>query len=632
MINPSITIRITPKTTLLLDYERHQNDHSNTRDVWITDNGRAPNGDFYGIFYEGRNTGTNRVLATPDQRLFSFQGPDIYRKQRAHATVVRLDHAFTDDLQAWIGYSSQDYHVSERTWNIALRNWNANEIPLKVRTDPRFQALMRPAFAGQTPQVMDIRPNNETPDSVGRFPNIKSEIYYSFSTGPVKHTVIGGIEYGDLKILNTSTRYFYYGNSSQPTNPATIAWENLPVDVILSRFRSPLDFTTVQRWNESVISQYPQGYTNGIGLPSAVSTSYFYDRNIYANLQSQYFNGKLQTIIGGTWQRSDRQTRVFDAEGRFLWASPAPAGAPAGVLTGIMRPEPVRALAPSVTAIWLPNSSIRFYGNAMSSTNPGNAYSSYDGAGKPMDAPIITNGELGFRAEFWKDRILFNFAYFRATREGLPRNIPIAFQNAVINPTSGAEYTSGFGANVATDDEAKGYEVKVDFVVNPSLRFNLSMTENKLQITKIDPFLAPAHPNPSFLAAQLAFLATGRDANSYIGTNPDDRSIHTATGFVRYEVKTGRLRGLWGFFGAKYLGHRESETVTLNTANDTISVSPNYVPSHYLFDFNAGYRHRVGRYGLEYQLNIANLLDDHKYYGGGWQSPRTIRVSAAINF
>ena len=47
---------------------------------------------------------------------------------------------------------------------------------------------------------------------------------------------------------------------------------------------------------------------------------------------------------------------------------------------------------------------------------------------------------------------------------------------------------------------------------------------------------------------------------------------------------------------------------------------------------NAGYRCKIGRFNTSYQLNVSNVADDDKFYGAVWQTGRTYRLSATLNF
>ena len=630
VMNPALTMKLGPGTSLLASIESRFNTRDNIRNFFLTDNTLAPDGTPYGTLIADR-PGTARVFTTPNQRDFRFEGPDTFRKERTYVSTYRLDHRFSDNLQWWGGYSAEDINVRDRSFNIALRNANDASIPLRVRTDPRFLALLRPSAGTAQPQILDIRPNNITNSARTVRPTWKSELYFAFNTGPVKHRMITGISYGPLTSGNNAANtVFYYGNTGNANDPATQRWEALSNDVILSRFRNPRDYTSVKRWDYAAINQYPQGPETALGTRSSYLTSYFWDRNLYGNLQSSFFHDRFQTIVGLFDSRNDRGGSVYDATGNYLWNGPAPAGS-GSTLNGVRRPKPVRNTAPSVTAIWLPVHWVRLYANTMSAVDPGPSYSAYDGNGNPLDGATINNGEAGVRVDLFNSKLLVTLAGFAMADKDRPVNFGAAIQNLLVSPT-GTLNGSGFSAFVKTSTDSKGFDLKLDYIPLRHLRLNIGISKNDVQIKTIDPFAEPANPDPVRLLAQQRFIAAGGSSSRYLGKPSTDISKTTGTAFIRYEFQQTFLKNTWVMLGSKYLGRREAELITVSTSTGDITVDRRVVPAHYLFDFNAGYRYKFGRYNTNFQLNVSNVADDDKFYGAVWQTGRTYRLSANLNF
>ncbi|HRE82421.1 MAG TPA: TonB-dependent receptor plug domain-containing protein [Opitutaceae bacterium] len=631
VFNPAVTFKLTPNTTILASIDYRFNERDNVRGNFITDNTRAPDGSFYGTFIDGR-PGNNRVLTTPDQRNFRFEGPDTFRKERDYVRTIRIDHRFNDNLQWWGGLSTEVLKVRERSFNVSPRNANDTSIPLKIRNDPRFLALLRPTFNNGQPQVLDIRPNNIVRSATTIRPTYKTELYSAFETGPVKHRMIVGASYGPLESANDAPNTnIFYGNTNTPNDPVTQLWEALPAEVILTRFRDLRDYTSVQRWNNAAYSQFPQAPESAYGGVSAYQTSLFWDRNLYINLQSSFFNDKIQTIAGFFDTRNDRAANVYDRNGNYLWGGPAPAGSPSGTINGIRRPEPVKNTAPSFTLIWLPNDTFRIYGNVMSALDPGPAYSAYDGNGIPLTAPVVSNMEAGVRLDLFRSKLLLNVVAFKMKDEDRPVSFGAAIQNLLTNP-GGTANNSGFSAFVNTNSESEGFDLKIDYLPMRNLRFNLGAAMNDVQITEIAPFVTPANPDPVRLAAQERFVASGGSSSRYLGKPSTDISKYTGSGFVRYEIDRGALKNVWFMAAAKYLGRREAELITVSTSTGDITVDRRDVPDHFVYDFNMGYRKKFGRYTTDFRLNVANVADDDKFYGATWQVGRTYRLSAGVNF
>ena len=629
-LNPAFTFKLGPKTSLLTSLEARYNTRDNIRNFFLTDNALAPSGIPYGTLIDGR-PGTARVLTTPNQRDFRFEGPDTFRKERTYVRTYRLDHRFSDNFQWWGGYSAEDINVRDRSFNISLRNANDASIPLRVRTDPRFLAMLRPSSGTAQPQILDIRPNNITNSSRTVRPTWKSEIYAAFDTWVVKHRMITGISYGPLTSgNNAANQNFYYGNTGNAADPATQRWEALSNDVILTRFRDPRDVTSVKRWDHAAINQYPQGPETAIGARSAYLTSYFWDRNLYANLQSSFFKERFQTIIGLFDTRNDRGGIVYDASGNYLWNGPAPAGS-GSTLNGVRRPKPVRNTSPSFTAIWLPIDSVRFYANSMSSIDVGPAYSAYDGNGVPLAGATVHNAEAGVRVDLFKSKLLLSLAGFAMTDQDRPVSFGAATQNLLVSPT-GTLNGSGFGAFVKTSTDSKGFDLKVDYIPLRNLRFNVGISSNDVQIKEIEPFATPANPDPVRLLAQQTFVAAGGSSSRYLGKPSTDISKYTGSAYLRYEFNQTFLKNTWVMIASKYLGQREAELITVATNTGLITIDRRLVPSHYLYDLNMGYRRKIGRYNTNVQVNLSNLADDDKFYGAVWQTGRTYRLSAGVSF
>ncbi|MEY4816015.1 MAG: hypothetical protein RLZZ162_3088 [Verrucomicrobiota bacterium] len=629
-LNPAFTFKLGPKTSLLTALEARYNTRDNIRNFFLTDNALSPSGVPYGTLIDGR-PGTARVLTTPNQRDFRFEGPDTFRKERTYVRTYRLDHRFSDNFQWWGGYSAEDINVRDRSFNISLRNANDASIPLRVRTDPRFLAMLRPSSGTAQPQILDIRPNNITNSSRTVRPTWKSEIYAAFDTWVVKHRMITGISYGPLTSgNNAANQNFYYGNTGNAADPATQRWEALSNDVILTRFRDPRDVTSVKRWDHAAINQYPQGPETAIGARSAYLTSYFWDRNLYANLQSSFFKERFQTIIGLFDTRNDRGGIVYDASGNYLWNGPAPAGS-GSTLNGVRRPKPVRNTSPSFTAIWLPIDSVRFYANSMSSIDVGPAYSAYDGNGVPLAGATVHNAEAGVRVDLFKSKLLLSLAGFAMTDQDRPVSFGAATQNLLVSPT-GTVNGSGFSAFVKTSTDSKGFDLKVDYIPLRNLRFNVGISSNDVQIKEIEPFATPANPDPVRLLAQQTFVAAGGSSSRYLGKPSTDISKYTGSAYLRYEFNQTFLKNTWVMIASKYLGQREAELITVATNTGLITIDRRLVPSHYLYDLNMGYRRKIGRYNTNVQVNLSNLADDDKFYGAVWQTGRTYRLSAGVSF
>ena len=654
--SPSVVFHPTPrdKIKLSFDYQYITRDNlggsGRASGGLITDNstyvdasGVTQN---YGYTIPGRsNTNQgNRVLVTPDLKNFRFDGPGTYSKQHNYGHTLRIDHAFSRDFQVWAGYNMEMKRVKSRGYTIAVRNWNDNtNVPVSIRTDPRFIALLRgPSVdpAGSiTPdanhQVMEIRPNNIQNDGFNFRPMWKAEVYYHLEVLKTDHRIIAGATWQSYKSDTNSPGYAYdYTNA---------LWNNLPADLILSRYRSLTDFTTVKRWDSALYAKYPVPTTSANGY-TAFTTSHFIDRVLYVNLASSYWHGRLQSIIGFSDVRSDRQGRIYDPASNFLWSGPAPTGTnPDGTLrnpyaapSGVMRKAPVKHADPSYNLSYIQNEHFTIFVNASASTDPGAAYSSYDGEGRPMDPPHAQNKEIGTHTTLWKRKIQFDASYFDTEIADTIRAIPLAYQNFPYNPANGSTYTWGFNANTKTSIATKGYDVKIDYIITDQWRLRATFTNQNAKFTAIGDLGTPGSPNSTFLAQQQSVFSQNLNKNIYLGTDPNDNSKHEASGFVRYESRYGLLKGFWGLVGVKYSGPRASQNFTFATVGGVPASIPTLVltsvPERLVYDLNLGYKAKLWGFRTEFGLNVVNLTNKQDWYSSYWESPRTVRVFAGANF
>ncbi|PAW63919.1 MAG: hypothetical protein B9S34_13570 [Opitutia bacterium Tous-C1TDCM] len=253
---------------------------------------------------------------------------------------------------------------------------------------------------------------------------------------------------------------------------------------------------------------------------------------------------------------------------------------------------------------------------------------------RPVSRAGTTFGSFGFRrAEFlWSGPILPDgLVGFKLTDNDRPVNFGAAIRNLLVSPAGGVN-GSGFGAFVNTTTESSGFDAKVDYVPLRHLRFNVGVSKNDVQIRKIEPFAAPANPDPVRLAAPQRFIAAGGGSGRYLGKPSTDIPKYPGTAFVRCEFQQGFLKNTWARLGAKYPGKREAELISVSTATGDITVDRRLVPAHDLYDLNLGYRRKIGRYHTSFQPNVADLEDDDDFYGADWQTGRTYRLSATVSF
>lgn len=264
------------------------------------------------------------------------------------------------------------------------------------------------------------------------------------------------------------------------------------------------------------------------------------------------------------------------------------------------RPEPVHNSSPSITVIWLANDWLRLYVNSMSALDPGPAYSGYDGNGKALTAAAVKNAEAGVRLDLFKSKLLLNVVGFTMQDRDRPVNYGAAIQTCWWRPPARPTARAS-GRSSTRAPTRRAFDLKVDYIPLRNLRINVGFSQNDVKIVQIDPFATPANPDPVRLAAQQRFVAAGGSSSRYLGKPSTDIAKYSGTGFIRYQIATGPLKDVWAMIGAKYLGAREAEIISVSTATGDATITRFDVPDHYLFDFNVGYRRKIGRYNTIFQ-------------------------------
>jgi outer membrane receptor protein involved in Fe transport len=614
VIDGVVSISLTPSTQLRLEHEFQKQSRSNLRGGALFDDNalRTANGEPWGIRgLDGRDPTRSPVLDVRNARYFRFDGPDTWHHLNFRASSVVLTHSFTPDLQVKLLAARDERHERRRGYSIAIRRDTDSQVAPAWRSDPAFRALLRPGFIGTTPvnQVLEYSQGAYQPDSFLIRPVYRMEFYYNLDLPWVKSAFNGGIT-SEHYTFGGKANVFYVGHSN---NNAGVGNANAAIlnsqtrEQFLGRYRSLTDFTSIKRWNDTVPTVLEPTYR----------TTHFFDRTIFLNHNAHWFGGRLFTIAGVLDIRSDRQQFEYNTRDDSLNA------------VTFMRAFPTEGRKPMFSATYKLTPTLNVYFNGSRSFTP--EYSPRDGNMIPFQGSFAVNKEIGLKWEGLQRRVLLSASVFSNTRTQWPFSVPFAYNNDPEDNDS----LPGFGANVLRDYEAKGFELKLDYRIMPGLTVNGQFNQNPGEVSNMTGLVQPTREGVNVFAGVPVPIP---DLNSvYVGSNNVKQSKRTFRGFLRYDVREGRLKGLWSFLGARYDGSRETVNISTSQTAATISapvitVSRASVKARKLYDFNFGYRHRVDRYRLNYQINIVNVLNNDDWYDTYWNPPRTVRFSTDVEF
>jgi len=573
--SPKFEYRHSERTRLTVSAELQRRKWAHLDNGLIADPNAA-----LGVDIPGRTGG--KLVATPDLRTFRWLGPDPNNNRRGYSYTAMLDHAFSEDLKVRAGLNYQGFHFRTRRYgNPTVRAQNAAQIPLAVRTDPRFLALLR-----SDGRVLEYTQQPSELDGIQGGMQYRAELFYAFKTGSITHRINSGVS---------------HDTSVNAGDHHKLDWQytNLPLDLAITRYRSLTDFETEWRWNPNIPyvgrAQWQENRT--------------FSNAIYANVTSSALNSRLTTMAGLMYTRNDIQRRILDATTDEL------------ISVELMRNKPQRHGRPSFNASYRLTDDLSLYTNFSKAFSPGDSNAAIDGNGIPLKMKTGNNQEYGIKAELFNRKVWATAAVFQNTVFNDRYAVPFAYNNR-------PESTTGFNADVQMDTRAQGVELKLDLRATRSWIINANLQVLDREVVRVDPMVTPNHPNATIRAIQLA--AKPRDASIYVGKNTTNVSKYMVRAFTKYEFYEGRLRGLWAFVGAKYDGERQS--ISSFSTDPEALPTLQFVPSKMIYDLNVGYRHKFGRYHVDHLIKIENASDYDDWYFNAFYRGRTVHYSIALNF
>lgn len=193
--------------------------------------------------------------------------------------------------------------------------------------------------------------------------------------------------------------------------------------------------------------------------------------------------------------------------------------------------------------------------------------------------------EVGFKAEFFKQRLSFNVAYFEIAQT----KVTVPNPERQTDPTAPEQLVSDLGNH--------GYELELVGGITPNLSAMATFSELKMRDS---------------LGRRVRAVA--------------DRSAGL---LLNYRFRTGQLDGLGLNFGVNYSGSRAGDTPINYTALNVVGKTSFFLAPYYVTRLGASYH--WGRY--LFRLNVDNVLDDKGYLqqAGGRVSGTGITTATGLN-
>ncbi len=216
--------------------------------------------------------------------------------------------------------------------------------------------------------------------------------------------------------------------------------------------------------------------------------------------------------------------------------------------------------------------------------------------------PVLGKGrEVGLKLELWERRVSGMVALFQTDRFNQFGTIPL-------DPPNPAQYNPN-SQTVYRDEGSEGLEIDLMLVPSRNWQITAGYAYTDSEVT--------ANPGERNTAAQ--------DWPSVVGAPLANTPRHRFNTWGRYNVSSGALKGLYLGAGAIYAGRRVAQV-----DGRTLFF---YLPSSTRVDLLAGYRHKAGRYDLDYSVRVENAFDEYCLRSqNAFGPPRNFKFTVRTSF
>lgn len=216
--------------------------------------------------------------------------------------------------------------------------------------------------------------------------------------------------------------------------------------------------------------------------------------------------------------------------------------------------------------------------------------------------PVLGEGrELGLKFELWERRLSGMVALFQTERFNQFGTIPL-------DPPNPAQYNPN-SQTVYRDEASEGVELDLLFVPSRAWQITAGYAYTESEVT--------ANPGEKNVSAQ--------DWPSVVGAPLANTPRHRFNTWGRYNVGSGPLRGAYLGAGAIHSGRRSAQV-------DGRTLFFN-LPSYTTVDVLAGYRHKVGRYDIDYSVRVENVFDEYYIRSqNAFGPPRNFKFTVRASF
>jgi outer membrane receptor for monomeric catechols len=343
-------------------------------------------------------------------------------------------------------------------------------------------------------------------------------------------------------------------------------------------------------------------------------------------MDGSYFGGRVHSLVG--WRRSefkqDPNRDFFNVVTGERYRVPTVASTHTKVIRSSY----------NYGAVVYPSKLVGLYYNYADSILLSNGLGGAQLTPGLLRGPGYGNGhEFGLRWALLGGRVESNWTYYVNT--SLKNNVNPAIPTQVRTP----ELSTIFGAQIdpnGTDTQsqkAKGIELETTTNITKGWRLTWNLAKNELELSDRYPQLK------AFQAAAKAMNRPTPETDRFLASVPEGTPTPGFTKWrsnlvTMYRFSEGPLKNISIGGGVQYRdkSYRGNLDVNLDGIAEEL-----WSPGYTLYTLMAGYRTKIAKRNVDFNLNVYNLFDKDYFrsfttFSGAWGEGRTFRTTARVQF
>ncbi len=488
--------------------------------------------------------------------------PQLYNYDEANAT------GGPDGIVRW----DSQYYLTELTQNFT------EDLHFRAQAEYADEPLNQVQLSGANPTLAYDAPSNSyylkqtaqwTYADNARY-NIRALLNYDLHLGSTTQKIVAGYSLLTVRLRQVTDLLWNNATNTQATWNTPVA----PGAITAANYSIPL---AGHHWQ----AQTPTG-------DNLVNPSYF------INSTGSYFGDRLTTVLGYSWNRSNREDFIYTAPtgGSYKEGSATVPGSIGAT------PADTKAEIPMMSAMYALTPTLHVFADYSKSYVPQTAYEptlnvTTGQIGPSLGPDTGRGGEVGLKYETDQGKLGATVSFYSFIQDNISQVINTAIVNQFFPNTAQRFYTPGGAA------KSKGVDFEVFYNPTPELSITANWAYNE------------------------AFIVEDPAAPQYLGYATNTESKHIANLQTRYTFDSTPLKGF--FLGASM--HARSRT--FNYQLPEYSFNPGFA----VFGVFAGFTAKAWGERYTLQANVENVGDREYFISEAiLGSPTTFSITARTHF